>query len=134
MTTLLNERQQTARALAQSIDDMGGAWVTSALPLDDQARALRLQILDSDRNRVMQAIRDLGFEPVFCGVLPRIHPTGVLAACAYEISLPQARQPVVDNRITGELATKEKPSRETTEMLKYLGIGPKPDRRRGYEK
>jgi hypothetical protein len=107
--TLLSERQQTARALARAIDDMGAAWVTSALPLDDQVRALRLQILDSDRNRVVQAIRDLGFEPVLCGVLPRIHPTGVLAACAYEISLPQARQPVIDDRIQGELATKKKP-------------------------
>ena len=109
MMTLLNERQQTARALARHIDDIGGAWVTSALPLDDQARALRFQVLDSDRKRVMQSIRDLGFGPVFVGVLPRIHPTGLLAACAYEISLPQAWQPIVDDRIQGELAVKKKP-------------------------
>jgi len=120
--TLLNERQQTARALAQHIDDLGGAWLTSALPLDDQARALRLQILDSDRNRVVQSIRDLGFEPVLCGALPRIHPTGVRAACAYEISLPQARQPVVDDRIQGELAKKEPMSEEMKGFLKYFGL------------
>jgi len=58
VTQLLSERQQTARALAREIE-AAGAWVTSALPLDDQQR-LRLQILDSDRNRVAQQIRDLG--------------------------------------------------------------------------
>jgi len=90
VTQLLSERQQTARALAREIE-AAGAWVTSALPLDDQQR-LRLQILDSDRNRVAQQIRDLGFEPMFVSILPRVHPTGLLAACIYEIDLPRRRR------------------------------------------
>jgi hypothetical protein len=120
---ILNERQQTARALARAIEDLG-AWVTSALPLDDQQK-LRFQLLDSDKNRVLQAIRDLGFGPVFVTIKPRVDVTsyGFLAACDYEIDLPRPRPPIIDDRkIYGEIATKEKPSRELEGFREYMGL------------
>ena len=33
-----------------------------------------------------------GFEPMFVSILPRVHPTGLLAARIYEIDLPRRRR------------------------------------------
>ena|SRR5262245_892783 len=118
---LLNERQEKAAALARELGKMDGTWVVSPLPLDD-TRKLRLQISDIERNRVLQVIRDWGWDPVFVSVLPRICTTGLIGACVYEIDLPRARQDVVDDRIHGEIARPEKTDVERRGILKYLGI------------
>jgi hypothetical protein len=88
---VLSERQQLAKSLAAEIDKMDGAWVTSPLPLDADAK-LRLQIKDIDRNRIIQLLKDWGYEPVCVSVLPRICSTGLIGACLYEIDLPRERQ------------------------------------------
>jgi hypothetical protein len=90
---VLSERQQLAKSLAAEIDKMDGAWVTSPLPLDDDAK-LRLQIKDIDRNRIIQLLKDWGYPPVCISVLPRICTTGLIGACLYEIDLPRERQPI----------------------------------------
>ena len=90
---VLSERQQLAKSLAAEIDKMDGAWVTSPLPLDADAK-LRLQIKDIDRNRIIQLLKDWGYEPVCVSVLPRICSTGLIGACLYEIDLPRERQPI----------------------------------------
>ena len=94
---VLSERQQLARRLADDLDRMDGVWVTSPLPLDDSHK-LRLQIKDIDRNEVVQLLRDWGYEPVCLSVLPRVCSTGLIAACLYEIDLPQPRQEIIDDR------------------------------------
>lgn len=124
MTELLSERQQTARAFAREIGAMSGAWVTSASPLSDDAR-LRFQVLDGDKNRVLQAIRDLGFEPGFVSILPRVTFNGMAAACLYEIDLPRPRIPVYDDRkIYGEIAEPKKKTDVELEHFRrnYLGL------------
>jgi hypothetical protein len=88
---VLSERQQLAKSLAAEIDKMDGAWVTSPLPLDADAK-LRVQIKDIDRNRIIQWLKDLGWDPVCVSVLPRICATGLIGACLYEIDLPRERQ------------------------------------------
>jgi hypothetical protein len=88
---VLSERQQLAKSLAAEIDKMDGAWVTSPLPLDADAK-LRLQIKDIDRNRIIQLLKDWGWDPVCVSVLPRICSTGLIGACLYEIDLPRERQ------------------------------------------
>src|SRR5262245_36382574 len=118
---VLSERQQLARNLANELGKMDGVWVTSPLPLDDNAK-LRLQILDSERNHVVQAAKDWGWNPVCISVLPRVHSTGLIAACLYEIDLPRERQPIHDDRIYGELAKPEKTDHERMAVLKYLGL------------
>ena len=121
---LLSKRQQTAAALARAIDEMRGCWVTSALPLDDNHK-LRVQVLDTERNYFTQAVRDLGFEPVFVSILPRVHFTGMLGACLWEVDLPRERQPIIDDRkIMGELATKDKDKSayEAEQVRRYLGL------------
>jgi len=94
---VLSERQQLARRLADDLDRMDGVWVTSPLPLDDNAK-LRVQIKDIDRNEVLQLLKDWGYDPVCISVLPRVCTTGLIAACLYEIDLPQPRQEIVDDR------------------------------------
>jgi len=118
----LTERQQLAKSLADGLNAMDGAWVTSPLPLEDRAR-LRVQIKDIDRNRIFQWLRDLGHEPVFVSVLPRVCTTGLIGACLYEIDLPRERQPVVpDGRDipTDERVRKSKSDEQS--ILKYLGL------------
>jgi hypothetical protein len=90
---VLSERQQLAKNLAAEIDKMDGAWVTSPLPLDEQAK-LRVQIKDNDKNRIIQLLKDWGWDPVCVSVLPRVCTTGLIAACLYEIDLPRERQPI----------------------------------------
>jgi hypothetical protein len=92
---VLSERQQLAKQLAVEIDKMDGAWVTSPLPLAADAK-LRVQIKDIDRNRIVQVLRDWGWNPVCISVLPRICATGLIGACIYEIDLPRERQPIPD--------------------------------------
>jgi len=94
---VLSERQQLAKRLADELDKMDGVWVTSPLPLDDNQK-LRLQIKDIDRNEVLQLLKDWGWDPVCISVLPRVCSTGLMAACLYEIDLPQPRQEIVDDR------------------------------------
>src|SRR5262245_9510793 len=114
---VLSERQQKASALAHELGKMDGTWVVSPLPLDD-TRKLRLQISDIERNRVLQVIRDWGWDPMFVGVLPRICTTGLIGACIYEIDLPRERAAVPDDRqkIQGEIASREKSSYEVEQI------------------
>jgi hypothetical protein len=126
MTQLLNERQQTARALAEAIEGMG-AWVISPMPLNDGKR-LRVRIADSDKNRVLQGIRDLGFEPMFVTIAMRtdMKSYSFIPACDYEIAIGNERQFVVDDRIRGEIAEPKKPDdREMKGFKEYLGLGMK---------
>jgi hypothetical protein len=119
----LSKSQQTARRLADELSKMDGAWVESPMPLDDHAK-LRFQILDSERNRILQTLRDWGWEPAFVGIKPRVHFSGFIGACLWEIDLPRKRQPIVDHHgqtITRKIATKEKTSAEIEGMRRYLG-------------
>jgi len=86
-----------ARRLADELGKLDGVWVTSPLPLDDNHK-LRVQIKDIDRNEILQLLRDWGWDPVCISVLPRVCNTGLIAACLYEIDLPQPRQDIVDDR------------------------------------
>ena len=118
---VLSERQQLAKRLADELGKMDGAWVTSPLPLDDNAK-LRVQIKDRDRNCIIQLVRDWGYEPVLITVLPRVCLTGLIAACLYEIDLPKPRQYILDDRHGGEIATKKPLNAEVEGVKKYLGL------------
>src|SRR5262249_2879908 len=112
----LSERQQTAQALAAEINALG-AWCVSPMPLDNNAR-LRFQVLDSDRDKVLEKLSSWHWPPIFVGTLPRICNNGWKLASLYEIDLPRERQFVHDRRIHGEPASREKPSHETQPIIK----------------
>src|SRR5947208_16868722 len=117
---LLSERQQTAQALAREIIRMG-AWVVSP-PGDER---IRFQVLDKDRNAILEKLGSWNWSPVFVGTHPRICPDGWKLTSVYQIELPPERQPIVDDRqpIMGELATeaKRKTPEEVLQMRKYQG-------------
>jgi hypothetical protein len=98
--------------------------VSSPLPLADNAK-LRVQILDSRKNEVLQLLSDWEWQPVFCGPLPRVTFRGMDAAGIYEIDLPRERTPIQDDRTIrpAELASdkREKTPLEVVQMRKYLG-------------
>ena len=75
----------------------------------------------------MQTARDLGFEPVFLSIVPRIDHMGLLAACLWEIDIPKPRQRVHDDRTIprGEVTEPTKPSANLEGYRAYLGVGSK---------
>jgi hypothetical protein len=112
---VLSERQQLAKRLADELGAMNSVWVTSPLPLDDNAK-LRLQVKDVARNEIIQLLRDWGYEPQFVSILPRICTTGLIAAGLWEIDLPKPRQNILDDRHGGEIGPKTR-SPEVEAML-----------------
>ena len=124
--TVLTNRQQLARNLANELGRMNNVWVTSPLPLDEQQK-LRLQIVDTVRNEVIQILKDWGWEPQFVSILPRVCHTGLQAACLYEIDLPRERQPIVDDRIQGEIVdpAKKAAQKASIEAMRIVIYGKK---------
>jgi hypothetical protein len=122
--TMLSERQQKAARLARELDGVQGCWVTSPLPLRDDAR-LRFQILDGERNRVLQMLEDAGYEAKFVSVLPRVTFAGMAAACLYEVAFPTPQQNIPQEPRSiprrDEIAT-SKSSYERESILRYLGM------------
>jgi hypothetical protein len=118
---ILSDRQRTAENLAHEIGCMG-AWVVTPLPLDSCAR-FRFQVLDKDCEKVLEKLAGWDWLPSPCGTLPRITHKGMEAASLYEIDLPLEREPVVDDRIHGEIAKRDpKMEAEFLAMLKACGI------------
>ena len=120
---MLTNRQQMAKRLVDELNKWDDVWVTSPLPLRDGAR-LRMQIADRSRNEIIQLMRDWGYDARLISVLPRICPTGVEAACLWEVDFPGDRQPIIDDRkIMGEIAEpKPKTDVELQGMRRYLGL------------
>jgi hypothetical protein len=117
---MLSERQRTAESLARELHLMG-AWVTSPMPLDGNSK-LRFQVLDQDRNAVVEKLSSWNWSPSFVSALPRICPDGWKLASLYEIDLPRENPICFDDCITGELATEERFSAEYYGMRKALGL------------
>jgi len=118
----LSNRQQLAKRLADELARFEDVWVTSPLPLQDGMR-LRLQIADRVRNEMIQILKDWGYEARFVSVLPRVCPTGLMAACLWEVDFPGDRQPIIDDRtIRGEIAKPAKTDVEIEGMRRYLGL------------
>jgi hypothetical protein len=112
---LLTDRQRTAESLAHELHSMG-AWCVSPMPLDGNSK-LRFQVLDADRNAIIEKLSSWNWSPTFVSTLPRICPDGWKLASLYELDLPRENTVCFDDRIQGELATGEKPSAECVAML-----------------
>jgi hypothetical protein len=129
---LLNERQKTAERLARELGALG-ANVTNVLPLADDQK-LRFWCSDYKKGKILTALADAGYEPVFTGMSPQIcrdtYSMGLVNN--FELDLPRERTPVADDRqpIGGELATKEKSSYEVQQIERYLGWPPSQKRKR----
>ena len=123
MTALLNKRQQIARAIAQELNNkFSDCWVLNALPLDDGQR-LRIQIMPPV-NEVVQFLRDVGHQPIFVSMLPRVMLNGSMPMTEiYEVDLPQERTCVPNDLIQGERSTgKKEVDAEMEGFRKYFGF------------
>jgi hypothetical protein len=118
---MLSERQKTAESLAREINRMG-AWVINPMPLDANAK-LRFQVLDDNREKVLEKLAGWDWSPSLCGTFPRICLDGMKPANVYEIDLPPERQPVADDRIPGEIAKRDPElEKAIADMLKACGF------------
>ena len=121
----LTPRQETAQRLTRELQALG-ATVTNPLPLA-AGDNLRFWVSDHRKNELLQQLSDAGYEAVFCGMSPQVdiktYSMGLVNN--FEVVLPAETQPVVDNRIHGEIASREKSSYEVEQIKKYLGLGPK---------
>src|SRR5262245_2521565 len=118
---MLTERQKTAQAIAAELHKLG-AWVVSPMPLADN-QALRWQVLDSDREAILEKVSSWGWSAALKCCVPRFTARGPLPSSVYENDLPRPRQPVVDTRtIRGEVAEHKKSAEELEAMRKHLGL------------
>src|SRR5262245_15428607 len=120
----LSNRQQLAKRLADELGKYEGVWIVSPLPLDNTAK-LRVQILDTECNAMLQIIRDWGWDPVFVSLSPqRVTYAGFQMAPVYEVDLPRDAAPVPadDRTIRGEIAQPKKTDVEIEGMRRYLGL------------
>jgi hypothetical protein len=116
---VLTERQQQAAALGREIEKMG-AFIVNPMPLDDSAR-LRFQVLDKDRDAVIEKLSAWDWSPALCDNLPRVCREGFLPAWTYSIDLPRPLPKVDDRKIYGEVF-RGKTREDPTGILKYLGL------------
>jgi len=116
----LSERQQKARRLAAWIEKLGG-FVVSPLPLANGYR-LRFQLLDVDRPRVFQALRDENWEPILCGSNMRVFHDGMRFVVNVEVDVPGETRVASTDRPFGEIAAPEKTDLEREGIKKYLGL------------
>jgi hypothetical protein len=93
----LTERQQKAQDLARDLEQMG-AWCLTPLPLDPDAKGLRVQILDADRDRVVTAICEAHYIPSKMQAHPRFTTSGLIPASLFEIAIEKERPSIVDDR------------------------------------
>lgn len=124
----LSDRQQKAQDLAREMGKMPGVAVVNPMPLDDSARGLRVQILDTARDQVIETLCGWGWLPTFLQSHPRFCPGGLKAASLYEIVIERERAAVPDRpkipREVTELAEREAKTRANAEIegyKKYFG-------------
>jgi hypothetical protein len=127
----LSERQRKAQALTTELQKINGglsAWVVNPMPLSDEARGLRCQILNwpsSNYQEVLQTLREWGYQPAVVGSGLRFCTDGTARGCDnVEIPIPHERQPVADDRTIPRSEIEEKRSTPTeVELVKrHLGI------------
>jgi hypothetical protein len=120
----LSKRQETARDLARSLAQRG-ATVTNVLPLADDQN-LRFWVSDYKKGEVLTALADAGYEPIFTGMNPQFCTASYSMGLVnnFELALERERQPVANDRITGEIFNPEenkKSEMQIAAMRKHLG-------------
>jgi len=89
--------------------------------------SLRFWCSDYKKNELLQQLKDAGYEVGFLGMSPQVdiktYSMGLVNN--FEVILAPETQPIADNRIHGEIASREKSSYEVEQIKKYLGLGPK---------
>jgi len=116
----LSKRQETAQRLTRELQAFG-ATVTNVLPLAE-GQHLRFSVNDYRKNEVLQQLADAGYEPNFLKMemQPDIHSYSMGLVNVFELPIAADREPIPDDRHSGEIVGKTKRSHEVEEMLKYV--------------
>src|SRR5262245_39047958 len=103
-------RQQTAEKLMRWLQNMG-AFVTNPMPLDP-GQQLRFDVLNPDRERILEELRKQDWTPITGVVRMRFYRDELVPCTQFEIALP-ADQPVTqDRRIYGDVVDPAKKAAE----------------------
>jgi hypothetical protein len=126
---ILSERQKKAHVLARELARCPGCWVITPLPLDPDARGLRVQILDTERDNVISELCEGGWIPNLVSAFPRFTSKGLVAASMYEVLIERERQPVPEGpKVSSEVAEqanreeKKKMAQEIAAFRKSAGL------------
>src|SRR5262249_5331978 len=105
---VLTKRQETAQRLTRELQAFG-ATVTSVLPLE-AGKHLRFWVSDYKKNELLQQLKDASYEVVFLGMSPQmdIATYSVGLVNNFELPLAAETQPIVDDRHSGEIGTRER--------------------------
>jgi hypothetical protein len=119
----LTLRQEKAQKLADELGRCRGCWVVTPLPLDNDTRGLRVQILDSERDSVVEELCGSGRLPNLVSPFPRFTSAGLVPASMFEIEISKERQPVPDSpKIESgmvELAERQAKTRAAAELKAF---------------
>src|SRR5262245_41135751 len=97
----LSPRQQTAEKLMRWLQNMG-AFVTNPMPLDP-GQKLRFDVLNPDRERVLEELRKQDWTPITGVVRMRFYRDELVPCTSFEIALPSDQPVVQDRTIYGEV-------------------------------
>lgn len=103
MTAFPSERQKTAQRLTRELQALG-ATVTNVLPLAE-GQPLKFWVSDYKKNELLQQLKEAGHEAVFVGMSlqPDVVSYSLGLVNNFEIPIAADRQPIVDDRIRGEI-------------------------------
>jgi hypothetical protein len=119
----MTPRQQKAAAIARALRrDFGDdAVVINPLPLDP-GQQLRIQILDSKRDAVIEKLCGWGWLPNYLQVHYRVTNQGLIPASIHEVKIEEERPIVPDARkIPVDAAERKKMDDEVKATMKALG-------------
>jgi hypothetical protein len=119
----MNSRQKKAALLAEELESMDGVWVVNAMPLRDDARGLRVQILNECCPETLKTLREANWASNLIGSFPRFTPAGAQPASLFEVIIEKDRIPVPTDcpRVSGEIGKREKTPAEVEHIRRYLG-------------
>src|SRR5262245_57068672 len=122
----LSPRQEQAAAINYELPP-DAAWILNPMPLSRDAQHLRIQVLNTHRDAVLELLSNMGWSAMPESTLARISPGGLREATIYKVHIPADRIPVNEgDRSVPRLFERrdENKQDETSKVLKHLGLRP----------
>jgi len=113
----LSERQQTAERLMRWLQGMG-AFVTNPMPLNP-GQQLCFDVLNPDREHVLEELRKQNWEPRTGVVAMRYHHDELVPCTQFEIALPSDQPVTQDRTIRGDVVDPAKRAAEKASIEEW---------------
>src|SRR5262245_29785568 len=115
-------RQQTAEKLMRWLQNMG-AFVTNPMPLDP-GQQLRFDVLNPDREHILEELRKQDWAPITGVVHMRIYRDQLVPCTSFEIALPLDQPIVQDRTIRGDVVDPAKKAAEKAALRNGTDLFP----------